>query len=109
MSDKQELALRYNEGKPQLSYISSAPEALKGLARVFEYGAKKYARDNWKKGLPITKLIDSFERHKLEFANGIDIDEESGLPHADLMLWNALVISEMYHTRKDMDDRTAPL
>jgi hypothetical protein len=98
---------RFNAGKPKLSYISSAPAALIGLSNVFTFGAevKGYGRDNWKKGLPITQLIDSLDRHKLAFFNGQDTDDESGLPHVDHILWNALVLSEMFHSQPHMDDR----
>ena len=99
---------RFNSGKPELSYILSAPEALKGLAEVFAYGATKYSRDNWKKGFPQNQLIDSLLRHLLAVANGekLDLNPEtgkagegySGLPHVDHVLWNALVLSEQYHT-----------
>lgn len=98
---------RFNLGKPKLSYVSTAPAALAGLAKVFQFGAevKGYGKHNWKKGMLITELVDSLDRHKLELINGQNVDEESGLPHVDHLLWNALVLSEMFHTRPDMDDR----
>lgn len=100
------LADRYNEGKPDLTYNLTAPAAMEGLARVFMYGAKKYARDNWKKGLTYLTCIASLMRHLLKFMAGEDKDEESGEYHVDHIQWNAVILSEMFHTRKDMDDRT---
>lgn len=104
------LADRHSSGKPKLSYVSTAPAALRGLADVFEFGAetKGYGKHNWKKGLVFSALVDSLDRHKLAFLNGEDEDNESGLPHVDHLLWNALILSEMYHTRLDLDDRYKP-
>jgi hypothetical protein len=87
-------ALRYNAGKPRLSHVLTAPKALEGLARIFEYGAQKYAPHNWKKGLPTDEVVDSLMRHLLAFQNSEKLDAESGLPHIDHVLWNALVLSE---------------
>lgn len=108
------LAMRFNSGKPQISYLLSAPHAVRGICTVFEYGAGKYARDNWKKGLPLNEIMDSLGRHLLDFANGVDLDEDdpktgqkgSGLPHVHHILWNALVLAEMWETRPDLDNRT---
>lgn len=99
------LADRYNSGKVDLSYLISIPASLNGLCKVFEYGAKKYARDNWKKGLTFTCCTASLLRHLFALMGGEDVDKESGCPHVDHVAWNALVLSEMFHTRKDMDDR----
>jgi len=100
-----QLADRHNQGKADLTYVMSAPRSLIGLARVYEFGAKKYARDNWKKGLTYLTLVSSLMRHLLSFISGENLDEESKLPHVDHVLWNAQILSEMYHKRPDMDDR----
>ena len=68
---------RQNVGKQQLSYLLTAPRAAEALARVMEEGAKEYARDNWKKGLPRDELIDSLLRHLLAYQNGALLDMDS--------------------------------
>ena len=87
-------AMRFNAGKPELSYILSAPYAIEGLAEVFAFGAVKYARDNWKKGLPQEQVCDSLLRHLTSYMNGEDLDPESGMHHLNHVLWNALIMAD---------------
>lgn len=87
---------RYNEGKPELSYIFDAPLAMEGLANRFSLGAKKYSRNNWKKGFPQEGIIDSLLRHLSAFQNGEVYDFDGGL-HVDAIVWNAVVLSEQHH------------
>jgi hypothetical protein len=100
------LADRANTGKPQLSYVLSAPYALLELTARFEAGAKKYSRNNWKKGLKVSELVNSMMRHLLEYSNGVDQDaEDESLTNVSGILWNAFILAEMAGTRPDMDDR----
>jgi hypothetical protein len=99
------LASRFNSGKPGLNYVLTAPNALAGIANVMEYGKNKYARNNWRKGLVYTEIVDSLLRHAAAFMVGKDIDEESGLPHVDHMLCNALFLAEMVRIHPELDDR----
>lgn len=90
-----ELAKRYNDGKPQLSYVFDVMPALLDMVAVLEFGAKKYERNNWKKGFPREKLIDSMMRHINAMYQGEDVDAESGLPHVGHILCNAAFLG--YH------------
>lgn len=94
MSDDQ--AMRFNDGKPQYSLIDL--QALEQCARVLEFGAKKYARNNWKKGLPITQILDSLLRHVAALASGELIDPESGLPHIGHIQCNAMFLGGKNNT-----------
>lgn len=60
------------------------PEALRRLARRFEDGATKYGRDNWQKGIPLSRYHDAILRHTLSAAEG-KTDED----HLGAVLWNA--------------------
>ena len=98
---------RFNQGKAELSLVLEASEALKGAAAVLTFGKKKYSRGNWKKGLPVTQIIDSLTRHMLAYLDPeqADLDAETGLPHVDHILVNALFLATMAR-RAECDDRT---
>jgi hypothetical protein len=54
---------------------------MEAIARVREFGAKKYDRDNWKKGFKVTRSIAACLRHVFLFLGGETNDSESGLSH----------------------------
>lgn len=65
------------------------------LADVFSKGAEKYAKNNWRKGLPLCELLDSMMRHLDKMERLEAYDEETGLLHAGHFLWNVMVIHHM--------------
>lgn len=98
--------LRYNEGKVPISMVLDAQDALLGCAAVLAFGAQKYDRGNWLNGLKYTETADSALRHLMKFLCGEELDKESGLPHVDHFLCNALFLSQMSKTHPQFDDRT---
>lgn len=76
MTDK---AIKHDEGKPDMSYLTY--DLCEEIAKVREFGSKKYARNNWKKGFKITRSLAAALRHILKFSGGEDNDPESGLCH----------------------------
>ncbi len=95
--------IKNDNGKPPIHMIPE--EAILGMAIAFNYGAKKYTKMNYRKGISITRLTDSLIRHTLAYTKGIDIDEESGLPHTQLILANAAMIEYMRINKPEFDDR----
>lgn len=97
---------RDNKGKAPISMVLEAGAAITGAAKVLDFGAKKYSRNNYRKGLPHTEIIDCMVRHAIDYLSGTDIDADSGLPVVDHITANALFLAEMYHTGLGTDDRT---
>lgn len=80
MEAKQEAGgTKHDDGKVSLSLVPRA--ALEAEARVYGFGAKKYGRDNYKKGFKYTRLIDAALRHIAAALDGEDNDPESGESH----------------------------
>lgn len=75
------------EGKGRFDLLPI--HAIIRLARHFENGAKKYGDDNWRKGIPLRRYLDSMIRHVYKFSGGLD-DED----HLTAIIWNACCLLE---------------
>lgn len=91
-----EQAMRFNESKPKYSLLSL--KEMEPCVRVLEYGCQKYARDNWRKGLPVSEILDSMMRHICKLQQGEWLDDESGLPHIGHIQANALFLGSTNNT-----------
>lgn len=74
-------------------------------ARVFEYGAKKYAANNWLKGMDWTVPLSCAVRHLLAIEKGEIIDPESGLTHRGHFLCNVAMLMTYKDVYPEGDDR----
>jgi hypothetical protein len=88
-NDEKQIALKFDNGKPGMDLLPV--EAKRAIAEVFDFGAKKYARHNWRNGFNYSRLIAACERHLDAFNDGEDLDPESGKSHlahagCDLMM-----------------------
>jgi hypothetical protein len=70
-------------GKGNPSLIPTLP--MRRLAKHYENGAKKYGRHNWTLGQPLSRYIDSLERHVWAVKDGMH-DED----HEAAVLWNMM-------------------
>ena len=96
-------ANRYNDGKPEWSLVDF--KSLEPMVKVLMFGAQKYDRHNWKKGLKITSTLDSLYRHINAFTSGETFDGESGLPHLGHAMCNILFIQYYLNNKPELDDR----
>jgi hypothetical protein len=98
-------ALRYNEGKPQLSRMRRAfPWAIEVIARIKELGAIKYEEDNWRLGgKPDAEYLDSCDRHIAKFLAGEHYDPDSGCHHLGHAIWNICALMQLNYTMPVID------
>lgn len=94
---------RYNAGKPDYSLLPLC--TLDDEIRAWEYGAKKYARNNWQKGMNWSIPFACLMRHMAAWQAGEDIDIESGLPHLALAACNLRMLTLYSKTFPEGDDR----
>jgi hypothetical protein len=84
------------KGIPSLMPVS----ALRATSRRFEDGAEKYGRSNWQKGIPVSRYIDSINRHLWQF-----MEEDRAEDHLSAVIWNAMCL---YETKNMIDKGELP-
>lgn len=75
------------EGKGRYDLL--AMHAIERIAKIYEGGAKKYGDNNWRKGIPLARYLDSAMRHLCKFAQG-QRDED----HIAMAGWNICCLME---------------
>ena len=88
-------------GKPRLTLVPR--KILFDVARVREYGVRKYSDpDNWKTVQP-DRFRDAAFRHFCAYLNNPEgVDEESGLPHLWHLACNIAFLCEMEDMNEDV-------
>lgn len=95
------------QGKGRFDLIPTLP--IRRLARVYEEGAKKYGDHNYQKGIPLSRYLDSCERHLNNLKAGEPTED-----HALQAVWNLFsyvwTLAEIEGGRlpKSLDDRPKP-
>lgn len=98
-----DLATKENVEKPLIELVP--PEAIVGIAKVLTFGAKKYAPNNWRKGLPYSRTYGSVQRHLLAWYQGEEIDADSGLPHLFHAMADIMFLENWNRMHPELDDR----
>ncbi len=84
---------------------------LEAIARVLDFGARKYAEENWRAGISYSRIYGAVLRHMWAWWRGEDLDPESGLPHLAHAGCEVLFLLEYSLGREErrlqLDDRTA--
>lgn len=94
---------RFNEGKPDFSMIPLC--TMEDEIRVWMYGAKKYAKNNWMKGMDWDVPFACMMRHMAAWQRGEENDPETGLPHIAHAMCNLRMLTLYSKTFKEGDHR----
>lgn len=99
------VGLHLDDGKSQVDGMD--PAFVLAIGDILTYGAKKYQKYNWTRGIKYTRIYASALRHMLRWYGGEDIDPESGLPHLSHAATNLMfLVSYTSHAKyEEFDDR----
>ena len=98
-----EEGLKYDDGKNRYDLIDSY--ALDELTKIYTFGSKKYADNNWRKGFKWGRIFGALMRHSWAFWRGEELDEESGLPHMAHAAWCCFTLMNFSKFKIGEDDR----
>ncbi len=85
------------------------PEVIVAISKVLTFGAKKYADENWRRGIKYKRVYGALQRHLMAWYAGQENDNETGMSH----LWHAgcclmfLIYYDLDNGYENFDDRTA--
>ena len=92
-------AKKYDNDKIRMELVPMS--TIESVAKILTFGAKKYSDNSWQ-GLPNfwNRYKGALLRHLTAISKGEMNDPESGLPHIDHVLCNAMFLSWGYHNGK---------
>lgn len=93
---------KYDNGKPRIAeMVVDFKIPLEELCKVWEFGADKYEKSNWKKlDNGVCRYTNAMLRHLLAEEDSLT-DSESGLLHASHIAFNAL--ARLYFLKKYLE------
>lgn len=84
-------------------------EAVGQIAEIYEFGSRKYADHNWRKGYDWSLSYAALQRHLAAFWEGENNDPESGLPHMAHAGWHCLALLTFMREHPELDNRFTTL
>lgn len=99
-------AMKDDGEKPRLDLLPVKP--LFAIARILTFGACKYADHNWRQGFRYSRMTGAILRHVLAWADGEDLDPETGESHLAHAACDILFLLEFEATKTGIDDRYKP-
>lgn len=90
-----------DQAKPNIAILFDVPLALSEVAKVMDYGAKKYDRKNWILVEDKERYESASLRHQISYHNGEYIDSESALQHLAHSICSQLFLLEIKLREKE--------
>jgi hypothetical protein len=72
-------SIKKDQNKPGMHLLPGKP--LQEIAKVMDFGAKKYDPHNWRKGMDWSRMYSALQRHLTEWNDNAGNDPETGLTH----------------------------
>lgn len=99
-------AVKYDVGK--IPWHLLPVESLEEICKVLEFGAKKYAEDNWRLGMSWKRMARAGIGHMFSWLKGEDKDPETGLSHLAHAGCCVLFLLWYEKHKTELDDRWKP-
>jgi hypothetical protein len=81
-------------------------DVLVEVAKVLQFGSKKYAANNWRGGIKYSRVFGATMRHLFAWWLGEDNDAETGLSHlAHALCEISFLLAYSLRSRTELDDR----
>lgn len=89
--------------KPDLTDIPK--EAMWEMGAAFTYGQKKYAKNNFRQGMKVSRQLAAAVRHIYQHLDGETLDSESGVMHLGHALASVAMAVYTLKNKPELDDR----
>ncbi len=95
---------KYGKTKPSISKVP--PSAIVYAAIAMQNGAEKYGQYNWRdKDVIASIYIDACMRHLMQWMDGEEIAEDSGVPHLGHAIACLAILVDSLENNNLIDDR----
>lgn len=95
-------------GRQKIEYANTPSLPALYQAAVHDLGAGKYGSFNWRdRPIKVMDYISALRRHLAELEAGVDLDNESGLPHCAHIMATAAIVIDAQAAGTLIDDRRA--
>lgn len=98
-----EQGIKHDQDKNRVDLLPF--DAVNEVAKVYTFGAKKYAERNWEAGMNYSRLFGACMRHMWAWFMGEDKDPESGLTHLSHAGFCVLGLIAYELRKSGVDDR----